>query len=478
MKVAPDFPARVRAGLSDATLRDSLREMEAARSHMYRLAFDELDDPQALKDAATEARTEALQHLGAYLTEFERKVEQLGGHVHWAQDADEANDIVSRLCEAVNAHSVTKSKSMVTEEIELGAALEKQGLEVIETDLGEYIIQLRGEAPSHITAPALHVSIPQVIDAFNEHHEVERDAPLENTDQLLAEARAVLRDKFLNADVGITGANFLIAATGGVVIVTNEGNADLTANLPDTHIVVTGIEKVVRDFDRASDLLHILPRAAVGQRLTNYTSVIHGPRAADADGGPRNFHVVLVDNGRSAMLDTEFEPMLRCIRCAACLNHCPVYTAIGGHAYGSVYPGPMGAVLSPQLAGLEDSRHLPNASTLCGRCADVCPVGIPIPQLLRNWRTREFARHLRPSPERWGLNFWAWLHRYAVLYRLVQSGTVKLLRVYAGAAACARGWISRLPWLGRGWTAHRDFPVPPKQTFQSQWAERDKGESL
>lgn len=370
-----------------------------------RKALAQLEDFAAARERAREVRDEALNRLDHYLEKFEQNVLAMGGHVHWARDGHEACEIVAQLCEAADAKLVTKSKSMVTEEIELAAALQKRGLEVVETDLGEYIIQLRGEKPSHILAPALHVTIPQVIDSFNAHHKIERDRPLEDTDQLLAEARAVLRDKFLHADVGITGANFLIAETGGVVIVTNEGNADLTASLPDTHIVVTGIEKVVPTMDDAGLMLRLLARSAIGQRLSNYTSFIHGPRRATDVAGPSAFHVVLVDNGRSDMLGGELQDMLRCIRCSACINHCPVYTAIGGHAYGSVYPGPMGAVLTPGLADLDSARHLPNASTFCGRCEEVCPVAIPIPKLLRYWRKQEFSRHLRPRGERYGLGF-------------------------------------------------------------------------
>jgi L-lactate dehydrogenase complex protein LldF len=392
----------------------------------------------------------------------------MGGHVHWARDDHEACEIIARLCDEVDAKLVTKSKSMVTEEIELAAALEQRGLEVVETDLGEYIIQLRGEKPSHILAPALHVTIPQVIDSFNEHHKIERNRPLEDTDQLLAEARAVLREKFLQADVGITGANFLIAETGGVVVVTNEGNADLTASLPDTHIVVTGIEKVVPTMDDAGLMLRLLARSAIGQRLSNYTSFFHGPRRASETAGPRNFHVVLVDNGRSDMLGGELQDMLRCIRCSACINHCPVYTAIGGHAYGSVYPGPMGAVLTPGLADLGVARHLPNASTFCGRCEEVCPVAIPIPKLLRHWRTQEFSRHLRPRAERFGLEFWAWLNQRPALYRFAQSISAKILRLLASRKADGM-WVRHIPLVGAGWTRHRDLPAPAAQSFQAQW---------
>jgi L-lactate dehydrogenase complex protein LldF len=470
MHVDPEFHALSRVALADETLAHALREVEVVMPVIRSASFGQIDYAAA-RTRAAEVRDEVLNNLDYYLEKFEANVIAMGGQVHWARDDIEACEKVVEICTAVDAKLVTKSKSMVTEEIELAAALEQRGLEVIETDLGEYIIQLRGEKPSHILAPALHVTLEQVIESFNEHHKVERDRPLQDADQLLAEARAVLRDKFLNADVGITGANFLVAETGGVVIVTNEGNADLTASLPDTHVVVTGIEKVVPTLDDAGLLLRLLARSAIGQRLSNYTSFIHGPRRETDAAGPRNFHVVLVDNGRSDMLGTEFQDMLRCIRCSACINHCPVYTAVGGHAYGSVYPGPMGAVLSPGLADLSRAKNMPNASTFCGRCEEVCPVAIPLPKLLRHWRTQEFARHLRAWPERFGLRGWAWLNGRPVLYRLLQRCTAMVLN----GMADRRGWIKRLPFLGRGWTLHRDMPAPSGRSFQARWRRGERG---
>lgn len=476
MHVERDF-----AGLSDKALRDeSLGEaLDTVASVMPLIrnqALTQLEDFAAARERAREVRDEALNRLDFYLEQFEAQVLAMGGHVHWARDDHEACMTVARLCEEADAKLVTKSKSMVTEEIELAAALEQRGLEVVETDLGEYIIQLRGEKPSHILAPALHVTIPQVIDSFNTRHKIERDRPLEDTDQLLAEARAVLREKFVKADVGITGANFLIAETGGVVVVTNEGNADLTASLPDTHIVVTGIEKVVPTMDDAGLMLRLLARSAIGQRLSSYTSFFHGPRRESDAAGPGAFHVVLVDNGRSDMLGSELQDMLRCIRCSACINHCPVYTAIGGHAYGSVYPGPMGAVLSPGLADLGSARHLPNASTFCGRCEEVCPVAIPIPKLLRHWRKQEFSRHLRPRSERFGLGLWAWINRRPALYQLAQRVSTRILR-WLSAREPAGRWISRLPGPGAGWTRHRDLQAPAAKSFQAQWRARNRGGS-
>lgn len=353
---------------------------------------------------------------------------------------------------------------MVTEEIELNAFLQSRDMTVVETDLGEYIIQLRGDRPSHILAPSLHVTLSQVAETFHRHHELERDAPLREPAEILREARAVLREKFMSADVGITGANFLVAETGGVVIVTNEGNADLTASLPDTHVVVTSIEKVVPTLEDAGLLLRLLARSAIGQRLSNYTTLIHGPRRAEDSSGPSNFHVVLLDNGRSDMLGTQFQEMLRCIRCSACINHCPVYTAVGGHAYGSVYSGPMGAVLTPGLAGLDAAAHLPNASTFCGRCEEVCPVRIPLPKMLRFWREREYERHMTPRAARYGLRWWARLNASTGIYRCVLGIAARLLR-----ALSSGGWVARLPGPGMAWTRHRDLSAPAAPSFQQQW---------
>jgi len=365
------------------------------------------------------------------------------------------------LCRQKDAKLVTKSKSMVTEETELVEALESAGIRTVETDLGEYIIQLRKEKPSHILAPALHVSLDEVAEAFRTHHDIEREHLPETADDLLAEARSVLRKDFVNADVGITGANFLVAESGGMVLVTNEGNADLTACIPETQIVVTGIEKVVPTFEDAGQLLRLLARSAIGERLSNYTSFYHGPK----QGG--EFHVVLVDNGRSAMLGTDYQEMLRCIRCSACLNHCPVYSAIGGHAYGSVYSGPMGAVYTPAIAGLPAAADLPNASTFCGRCAEVCPVKIPIPKLLRNCRRDEFARHLSPRSYRFGMRLWSRLNRHPRLYRITLGVLKGWLRRRAEGV-----WVRRLPGLAGAWTDSKGLAVSGEKTFQQRYREK------
>jgi L-lactate dehydrogenase complex protein LldF len=278
-----------------------------------------------------------------------------------------------------------------------------------------------------------------------------------------------LRPQFLAADVGITGANFLVAETGSSIIVTNEGNGDLTQTLPRIHIVMASLEKIVPTLEDAATLLRLLARSATGQEFSSYTTMSTGPRRPDDRDGPEQYHVILLDNGRTAMLGTEFQDMLRCLRCSACLNHCPVYAAVGGHAYGWVYPGPMGAVLTPALLGVGEAGHLPNASTFCGRCESVCPVKIPLPKMMRHWRERQFAEKKAPATQRTGLRLWAWIARRPALYHaLAEIGSRTL-----GWAGGARGRFRALP-LAAGWTAVRDMPAPEGRSFHSLWAERQR----
>ena len=333
------------------------------------------------------------------------------------------------------------------------------------TDLGEYIIQLRGETPSHIIAPAVHVNKDQVEADFRRvHTHLPVDRDLSEGIQLLNEARGILRERFLAADAGITGANFLVAETGTSIIVTNEGNGDLTQILPKIHIVIASIEKIVPTLDDLSQFMRVLARSATGQDMSVYTTLSTGPRRPGDPDGPQEYHVVLLDNGRSSMLGSEFEDMLRCIRCGACMNHCPVYDAVGGHAYGWVYPGPMGAVLTPTLIGVDKGGHLPNASTFCGRCESVCPVRIPLPKLMRHWREREFERHLSPVTVRYGLGLWAFFAKRPALYRPATRLAMGLL----GLIGRSSGKFKSLPFAS-GWTNYRDLPAPSGETFQAQW---------
>jgi L-lactate dehydrogenase complex protein LldF len=390
--------------------------------------------------------------------------------VHFAETGEEARRIILDICRKTGARSVTKGKSMISEEIALNDYLEANGIRAVETDLGEYIIQLRGETPSHIIAPAVHVNRDQVEADFRRvHTHLPAGRDLSEPTSLLAEARGILRERFLAADVGITGANFLVAETGSSIIVTNEGNGDLTQILPRIHVVIASIEKIVPTLEDVSTILRLLARSATGQDMSVYTTLSTGPRRPEDPDGPEEYHVVILDNGRTAVLGTEFQDMLRCIRCGACMNHCPVYHAVGGHAYGATYPGPIGAVLDPVIFGLAETRHLPNASTFCGRCEEVCPMHIPLPKMMRHWREAEFSRALSPATQRWGIRLWAFIATRPALYRLATRIAIRAL----GNLGRGRGRFVRLPLAG-GWTKHRDMPAPEGRTFMEQYKARKR----
>jgi len=465
---SPQFKENAHAALADVELQRSLEVLETNFIGRRKQVADKLPEFDALRDAARDIKNHTLAYLDLYLEEYESRVVAQGGHVHYAVTAADARSIILDICRAADAKLVTKGKSMIAEEVGLDDFLAEHSITPVETDLGEYIIQIRHEMPSHIIAPALHLSKAQVEADFRRvHTNLPADRNLDEPEALLAEARAVLREKFLAADVGITGANFLVAETGTSIIVTNEGNGDLTQTLPKVHIVLTSIEKLVPTLEDVAEFLRVLARSATGQEMSVYTTLSTGPRRPGDPDGPREYHVVLLDNGRSAMLGGQFRDMLRCIRCGACMNHCPVYQAVGGHAYGWVYPGPMGAVLTPSLIGIDKAGHLPNASTFCGRCEEVCPVRIPLPKLMRFWREREFERQLSPATVRTGLALWAFFARRPWLYGIATDLAARALALVGRAHG-------RFRWLpfARGWTDQRDFPAPQGATFQSQWRRR------
>jgi L-lactate dehydrogenase complex protein LldF len=465
---SPAFKNNAYEALHDAQLQKAMGNVRTGFIDKRRKAAEGLPEFEALRDSARDIKDHTLRHLDLYLETYEAKVTASGGHVHWAETAEDARAIVLDICRSAKATTMTKGKSMITEEIALNDFLEENGIRPVETDLGEYIIQLRHEHPSHIIAPAVHLNKEQVEADFRRvHTHLAAGRDLTEPETLLNEARAVLRSEYFAADVGITGANFLVAETGTSMIVTNEGNGDLTQILPRIHVVVASIEKLVPTLEDAAQILRVLARSATGQEMSVYTTLSTGPRRPGDPDGPEEYHVVLLDNGRSAMLGTEFQDMLRCIRCGACMNHCPVYHAVGGHAYGWVYPGPMGAVLTPSLIGVDKAGHLPNASTFCGRCESVCPMRIPLPRMMRHWREREFERGLNPATQRYGLKLWAFFARRPALYRLATSLFVPLL----SALSPRKGRFSSLPLAG-GWTKHRDFPAPERRTFMQQARER------
>jgi len=464
------FIDNARAGLANPTLQRALALARTGFPLRRSQAVARLPEFEALREAGKAIKDHTIAHLDFYLEMYERNVTASGGTVHWARSAEEARAIVLDICRSVDAKTVTKGKSMIAEEVALNDHLEKHGITPVETDLGEYIIQLRHEPPSHIIAPAIHLMKEQVADSFRAAHtELDPARPLIEARAMCDEARTILRPQFLAADVGITGGNFLIAETGSSIIVTNEGNGDLTQTLPRVHIVLASIEKIVPTLEDAATLLRLLARSATGQEFSSYTTMSTGPRRPGDLDGPEQYHVVLLDNGRSALLGTEFQDMLRCLKCAACLNHCPVYVAVGGHAYGWVYPGPMGAVLTPALIGLHEAGDLPNASTFCGRCESVCPVKIPLPKMLRHWRERQFAEKLTPRTARTGLSAWSFVVRRPGLYHFV-TGVVGRVLAWAGRG---RGRFRSLP-LATGWTGVRDMPAPEGRTFHSLWAERQR----
>jgi L-lactate dehydrogenase complex protein LldF len=465
------FKANARTALADEQLQRALAGLPTGLVAQRTAARARLPEFEALREIGREIKDHTLAHLDLYLEEYEKNATAAGAKVHWATTAAEAREIILQICRDADARTVTKGKSMISEEIALNAHLEAAGMEVVETDLGEYLVQIRGEAPSHIIAPAIHLTQDMVEADFRRlHTSLPKDRVLAEPAQLVGEARAILREKFLSAEVGITGANFLVAETGSSVIVTNEGNGDLTQSLAKVHIAVASIEKIVPTLEDLSAIIRLLARSATGQEISTYTTLSTGPRRAGDPDGPEEYHVVILDNGRSAMLGTPFREALRCIRCGACMNHCPVYAAVGGHAYGWVYPGPIGSVLTPQFLGVKRAADLPNASTFCGRCESVCPMKIPLPKLLRHWREAEFSEGGQSWSYRTGLRVWAYVARKPRLYHTAARLGMALL----GGLGKRRGAFRWLP-LTRGWTRHRDMPAPQGRTFQQLWAERQAG---
>ena len=460
------FPVAARRALGNSQLRRNLGKATTTIRAKRAAVVAELPDWEELREAGQAIKAHTMRHLGHYLTELERQVTARGGTVHWARDAIEANRIVTGLVKGTGATEVVKVKSIVTDEIGLNDALADAGIRACETDLAELIVQLGHDRPSHILVPAIHRNRAEIRDIFlREMSDV--DPGLTDTPAALTEAaRLHLRRAFLSARVGISGANFAVAETGTLCVVESEGNGRMCLTLPETLITVMGIEKVVPAWRDLDVFLQLLPRSSTGERMNPYTSMWTGVTPGD---GPQAFHLVLLDNGRTAALaDETGRQALHCIRCSACLNVCPVYERTGGHAYGSVYPGPIGAVLSPQLTGIEDNASLPYASSLCGACYDACPVKIDIPSLLVHLRARHVEAAGHRSPEAITMAAASWVMASPARWGAAQNAS-RLGRMLGRG-----GRIRRLPRPLSGWTAARDAPVPPAQTFR-QWWQAERG---
>ena len=469
MQSGPEFfRENTVSALEDEKLQASLHMLEGGLQKRRADSVNKFPDFEISRDLGSKIKKDVVANLDTYLLQFELKVIANGGHVHWAADAEEANKIILKICKETKAKKVVKSKSMLSEEIGLNESLESNGIESIETDLGEYILQLRNEVPSHIVVPAFHLNKQDIADTFySEHHDLDENRSLNEPAEIIGEARDMLRRDFLTADLGITGANFLVAETGSTVTVTNEGNADLVQSLPKTHVVVAGIEKIVPTLNDMSVMLRLLPRSATGQEATAYVTLATGPARQINLDGPSEYHVVLVDNGRSELIGTEKESALHCIRCGACMNHCPVYTSVGGHSYGWVYPGPIGAAIDPALLGLKEAKHLPNASTFCGRCEQVCPVKIPLRSIMRSWREDVVDSGLASGMERFLMRVWFAMVRNSTVYRIVTRVAIRVMRLFSGR----NGRFSWLPMMG-GWTSNKDFPAPEGKTFFELWDDK------
>ena len=469
-----EFDQKIHATLADPNLQLAIYTA-TGRLKQHRIdnvAADVLPDYQELRTQANALKKHTIENLDHYLEEFERNVAAHGGKVAYCKDGTEVADFVLSLAKERNARLIVKSKSMTTEEVDLNERLEHHGLESVETDLGEYILQLAHERPYHIVAPALHKTRYDVADIFSEHLHVPNETVIEKQTAI---ARGVLRAKFLAADIGISGANFLLADSGAVAIIENEGNARLTTSAPKVHIVVAGIEKLIPRAQDLATFLKLLARSATGQLLSVYTSFLAGPRRPGEVDGPDEFYVVLLDNGRTKLLaERSKRQSLYCIRCGACLNTCPVYRKIGGHSFPWVYSGPIGAIITPQFMGVNHEPGLPFASSLCGACGEVCPVKIDIPKILLELRSdvkKSETREKRNRLEKLAFRGFAWLMQHPRIYEMAG-------RIAASVAPSGDGrWIRSLPPpLNMGpvkmWLQERDLPPPPAKSFREMWRQR------
>jgi L-lactate dehydrogenase complex protein LldF len=454
--------------IDDIRLQGALERGTGNADGRRRTVMAEMDDAAALRQQARGAKLRALADLPDLLEELERKVTAKGGHVLWAADADEANQHILDICKKHNLKRGVKSKSMATEEIGLLPVLEANGIQMIETDLGEYIVQIDQSHPSHIVMPVMHMTKDQVRDLFME----KLDMPYtDEAEDMTQHARRLLREEFLQADFGMSGGNFLIAETGTVAIVTNEGNGRLSTGVPPVHIAVVGIEKIVPTWEDFATLVQLLPRSGTGQRMTVYVNMFNGPARPEEPDGPEEFYLVLLDNGRSNIYASEYTEALACIRCGACLNACPVYQTVGGHSYGSVYSGPIGAIITPLLQGKENAVPLPFASSLCGACKAACPVDINIPDMLL--MLRHDLEHKQDAIWQVGMKAWQFGNTHPLLFEV--GGKVASAASRAFLTATGQEKVTSLPYPLSGWTEFRDFPSFAPQSFHDWWRE-NKGD--
>ena len=468
-----DFRSVASRSMADVRLQQA-HEVVYNGFHRARLAAaGDTENWEAQRDLGKAIKDHTIANLDYYLDMLATNVEKNGGKVYFAHDAADANAYVRGLAESNRVETVIKSKSMVSEEMGLNHVLEADGVEVVETDLGEYIVQLAGEAPYHIIAPAIHKSKEQVADLLAKEAGSERR---ETAEQLTRQAREMLREVFQRADMSITGANFAVAETGSIVLVTNEGNGRMATSMPRIHVAAMGMEKLVPSAADLSAMLRILIRSATGQRISCYVTMVNGPRAQDEEDGPEEFHLVIMNNGRDRLLrDESLREALNCIRCGACMNSCPVYRKVGGHSYGWVYPGPIGSIVSPVLTGLKDGAKLPAASSLCGACHDACPVKINIPRMLLELRSQTAQGEPDPAQRASGVG-------ERLTWKAWRQGMMSRRRFEAGSSVGKivssplkkDGWLKKAPPPISGWTDSRDFPAPAKQTFGKWFAAREK----
>jgi len=458
-----DFPSATHRAANDGVLQGKVIR-NVVKLHNAREGAVPGLGGEALKQKARHIKDECLANLDKYLEQMADNVRKAGGHVHWAADALQANEIVLDICRKAGGKTIIKSKTMTSEETHLNHFLEEHGVDPIETDLGEYIVQLAGQVPSHLVGPCAHLSKGDIAQIFHEKLGI----PLTDDPNTLAEvARVRLREKFKTADIGLSGANFGIADTGSIVLFTNEGNGRMCTTWPKVHIALMGMEKLIPRLEDLATFIRLLPGSATGQPITVYCNMITGPRRAGELDGPEEFHLVVLDGGRSNILGGAYRDALRCIRCGACMNSCPVYRHVGGgHAYGSVYPGPIGTLLTPLLDGMKNRKELPHASSLCGACFEACPVQINMPEMFIAMRGDQVQGGMAGWGERFLYRMAAWGMKRPWAYKLGSF----LARWFARPVS-EDGWVRSAPPPFSGWTDHRDAPAPAKQTFRQKWAE-------